>query len=370
METLRVGIDGRTFSSPAAGIRRYVAGLTRALLQLGEPLELVALGGRDSSAIPRGVGHVAEPPHPPTNLGWTLVGLPRAAKRAGVDLVHAPAYTAPWWSPVPVVVTIHDVSYELHPQWYPYRRDRLRRAFYRRSARGATHVLTVSRFSAAEISAAYGIAPDRITVTPLGVDDTFAGNGTGEPTVELPPAVRAPYLLHVGDLHERRNLAMCVEALITARRHPDAPAGLSLVLVGVDLGVGEGLRQRAMRSGAADAVVLLGSVGDAQLRALYRRSTALVYPSLYEGFGLPLLEAMGSGTPVIASTAASIPEVVGNAALLLDPLDREAWTQAMVDVVNNEGKRAQMRLAGLSRAAEFTWNRTARLTLDAYRRAA
>jgi glycosyltransferase involved in cell wall biosynthesis len=339
------------------------------LLRLGEPLELVALGGRDSSAIPRGVGHVAEPPHPPTNLGWTLVGLPRAAKRARVDLVHAPAYTAPLWSPVPVVVTVHDVSYELHPQWYPYRRDRLRRAFYRRSARGATHVLTVSRFSAAEISAAYGIAPDRITVTPLGVDDTFAGNGS-EPAVALPPAVRAPYLLHVGDLHERRNLAMCIEAVLAARRHPGAPAGLSLVLVGVDMGVGDELRQRAMRSGAADAAVLLGSVGDTQLRTLYRHATALVYPSLYEGFGLPLLEAMISGTPVIASTAASIPEVVGNAALLLDPLDREAWTQAMIDVVNDEGKRAHMRQAGLSRAAQFTWNRTARLTLEAYRRAA
>ena len=150
--TLRIGIDGRAFTSPAAGIRRYVAGLTRALLTLGEPLELVALGGRDSSAIPRGVGHVAEPPHPPTNLGWTLVGLPRAARRAAVDIIHAPAYTAPWWSPVPVVVTVHDVSYELHPQWYPYRRDWLRRAFYRRSAQAARHILTVSRFSAAEIT--------------------------------------------------------------------------------------------------------------------------------------------------------------------------------------------------------------------------
>ena len=201
-------------------------GLTRALLTLGEPIELVALGGRDSSAIPRGVGHVAEPPHPPTNLGWTLVGLPRAARRAAVDIIHAPAYTAPWWSPVPVVVTIHDVSYELHPEWYPYRRDWLRRAFYRRSAQGARHILTVSRFSAAEITAAYGIAPERITVTPLGVDEDFAPCGM-DTSVELPSTVAAPYLLHVGDLHERRNLAMLVEAVLVRAAFRGAPVAVA-----------------------------------------------------------------------------------------------------------------------------------------------
>jgi alpha-1,3-rhamnosyl/mannosyltransferase len=296
-----------------------------------------------------------------------LVGLPRAARRAAVDIIHAPAYTAPWWSPVPVVVTVHDVSYELHPQWYPYRRDWLRRSFYRRSAQGARHILTVSRFSAAEISAAYRIAPERITVTPLGVDEGFAH---GDPLVELPPPVTAPYLLHVGDLHERRNLAMVVEAVLEARRHFGALPALSLVLVGTDLGVGEGLKLLAMRSGAPDAVVHLSSVAERQLRAIYRGAVALVYPSLYEGFGLPLLEAMMSGTPVIASSAGSIPEVLGDAGLLLDPLDHRAWTQTIVDVVNDEQKRVRMRAAGLNRVTEFTWRRTATLTLDAYRRAA
>ena len=105
-----------------------------ALLALGEPLELIALGGDATEVRARGMAHVGEPAHPPTNVGWTLVGLPRAARRARVDLIHAPAYTAPWWSPAPVVLTIHDVSYERHPEWYPYRRDWLRRAFYRRSA--------------------------------------------------------------------------------------------------------------------------------------------------------------------------------------------------------------------------------------------
>ena len=133
---LRVGFDGHGFSSPAAGIRRYSTELVRALVSLGEPLEVVALGG-NPDLIPADVQHVTASAHPPSNAGWTLIGLPRTAARARVHLIHAPAYTAPFWAGVPVVLTIHDVSYEIHPEWYPYRRDWLRRYFYRRSAKAA-----------------------------------------------------------------------------------------------------------------------------------------------------------------------------------------------------------------------------------------
>ena len=364
---LRIGIDGRAFTSPAAGVRRYVAGLVRGLLALGEPLEIVALGGAASKAIPPGVGQVAEPPHLPTNLGWMVIGLPRAAARAGVNIIHAPAYTAPFWSGVPVVLTIHDVSYQRHPEWYPYRRDALRRAFYRQSARAAAHILTDSSFSASEITAAYGIPANRLTVAPLGVDPHFAPAGPGVPR-EWPAGVRAPFLLHVGDLHERRNLGVVVEAMLAARRHGGTATALSLVLAGVDRGLGDSLSAIALRAGAADTVIRLGSVSEKQLRTLYRSATALVYPSRYEGFGLPVVEAMASGTPVIASRAASIPEVLGDAGLLLDPLDVGGWTEAIVRVVHDDEQRSRMSAAGLRRAAGFTWERTARATLDVYRR--
>ena len=345
-------------------MRRYASGLVPALLALEDPPDIVALGG-DAAAIPAGVAHIGAAAHPPTNAGWTLVGLPRTALRAAVDVIHAPAYTAPFWAGSPVVVTIHDVSYARHPEWYPYRRDLLRRAFYRWSARAASHIITDSEFSATEIVAAYGIDRRRISVVPLGVDASFAPSGT--PGGEV--ATGRPYLLHVGDLHERRNLGVVLDALLAARRDARVPAGLSLLLAGQDRGSLAGLRDVAARAGAADTINHVGVVNDQQLRALYRGAAALVYPSRYEGFGLPVLEAMASGTPVIASRAASIPEVLGEAGVLLDPGDAPAWAEAIVTVTNDLGRRVAMREAGLRRAAGFTWERTARGTRDVYRRA-
>jgi glycosyltransferase involved in cell wall biosynthesis len=365
VKPLRVGFDGHAFSSPAAGIRRYATELVSALVALGEPLEIVALGG-DAEAIPTGVSRIADSAHPSTNAGWTLIGLPRTAARAGVHLIHAPSYTAPFWAGVPVLLTIHDVSYELHPEWYPYRRDWLRRYFYRRSAKAAARVVTDSAFSASEISRAYGIPSERVVVIPLGVHRAF---GAGDPNLplELPTNVTEPFLLHVGDLHERRNLTVVVDALLEARRHFGAAAATSLVLAGVDRGVGEGLCTMAAEAGAPDAVVALGAVEEDRIHALYRGALALVYPSLYEGFGLPLVEAMASGTPVLASHEASMPEVLGGAGVLLDPRDVSAWRDAIIRLVNDDTLRDDLRARGLARAATFTWQRTARLTLDAYR---
>jgi glycosyltransferase involved in cell wall biosynthesis len=268
-----------------------------------------------------------------------------------------------------VVLTIHDVSYERNPEWYPYRRDWLRREFYRRSAHAATEVITCSRFSASEIAATYHLAAEHVTVVPLGVSPAFTSSG-GERACELPTEIATPFLLHVGDLHERRNLSTAVDAVLEARRHFGALPALSLVLVGTDRGVGESLCAMAAAAGAPDAVVHLGHVEERVLHELYRCAAALVYPSRYEGFGLPLIEAMAAGTPVIASRAASIPELTGDAAVLLDPDDTPGWTDAVIRVVRDTDMRQQMRSRGLAQAALFTWARTARATMQVYLKAA
>ena len=362
MGTLRVGLDGRVFSSPAAGVRRYVNALVPALRALDVPLHLVALGGSPVD-IPAGMERVAEPRHPPTNLGWTLVGLPIAARRARIDVLHAPAYTAPVGIRTPVVVTIHDVSYERHPEWYPYRRDRLRRAFYRASARSAAQVVTDSEFSAAEIHAAYGIARSRIAVVPLGVVPQFA---SGAPEAA---GVPDPFVLHVGDLHPRRNLSVVLDAVVALRKRGGATEHLTLALAGIDRGVVADLRARAEAAGVREALAVLDVVSDARLDALYREAAALVYPSLYEGFGLPVLEAMARGTPVVASRASSVPEVLGDAGVLLEPGDTAGWAASLDAIIGQPERRTALAEAGRARAASFTWARTAGETYQVYLRA-
>ena len=295
-----------------------------------------------------------------------LVDLPLAVRRASVDLFHAPAYVAPLVGVHPLVLTIHDVSYERHPEWYPYRRDPLRRWFYRRSALAADAILTDSEFSRSEIVAAYRVPADRVFVVPLGVGPPFTP-GPAEASA-LPAGVVPPYVLHVGDLHVRRNLAMLVDAVCEVRRRREALRGLQLVLAGQDRGVGADLMSRAAERGHPDMVRLLGAVTDATLITLYRRANALAYPSRYEGFGLPLLEAMACGVPVVAARAGAIPEVVGDAAVLIDPDAAAGFADAIEHVLVSSDLAARLREASAARAAMFSWAQTAGRTVDVYRR--
>jgi len=362
---LRVGIDGHAFSSPAGGVRRYVNELTRACLQIAPDLEFVAIGPGTGSLPPALTDFPAQS-WLPTNLGWCLDGLPRASRRATLDLFHAPAYTAPLWGVHPLVVTIHDVSYERHPEWYPYRSDRVRRWFYRRSARSAELVITDSEFSRKEIEAAYGIDPERIRVIPLGVGAPFT---PAEEPAHPGPSPGERFILHVGDLHPRRNVAVLVDALGLLRARADDLRHTVLVLAGADRGSSAGITAHAAALGVADAVRFVNDSSDDQVVELMRQAAAFAYPSLYEGFGLPALEAMACGAPVVASSAASIPEVVGNAGLLIDPRDVRGWHEALAAVLGSPARAAQLRAAGLARAAGFTWRSTAMQTSDAYRSA-
>ncbi len=365
--TLHVGIDGRAFASPAAGVRRYARGLTRALAALPD-LRVTVIGGGAGEGVPGGlpdgVEQVGEAWHPPGNPGWVLVGLPRSAARARVDVLHTLAYTAPFLAPMPVAVSIHDVSYARHPEWYPHERDALRRAYYRISAQRADAVIAPSHFSASEIQAAYGLGPDRVTVVPLAVEAMFAGSGPdgdADADAPLPGGIREPFALHVGEIHARRNPDVVLRALTTIEQR-GGPA-VPLVLAGVDRG-----EIAALTSQAPGRVVALGRVDDAVLARLYRRAALLVYPSRYEGFGFPIIEAMAAGLPVVASNAASLPEVAGDAALLVDPEDADGWADAVTRILHDATLRDDLVARGKARAAGFTWGRTARLTADVYRR--
>jgi glycosyltransferase involved in cell wall biosynthesis len=356
---LRIAFDGRTLTSPAGGVRRYVHELFAAIREAVPDVEVTAVGAAPSAVAPPGVRGVAAGVSLPSNLGWSLTGLPLGIRAAACDVFHAPAYTAPLWGAGPLVVTVHDVSYARRPEWYPYRIDPIRQAFYRSSARRADRILTDSSFSRDEIVAAFGIDPARIDVVPLGVSPRFSPD---------PRVSREPIVLHVGDLHPRRNLAMLLAAVIDLRRSEPSCAGLRLVLVGADRGLLASLDAQASDDEAALAHV--GTPDDQQLIEWYRRAAVFAYPSRYEGFGLPPLEAMACATPVLASSAGSVPEVVGDAAMLLDVDDAGGWRDAIRRVVAEPSHAAALGARGPARAAQFTWARTALGTVASYRRAA
>lgn len=325
---------------------------------------VVAVGAPDGAVVPAGIEAAPAAPSLPTNAGWMLTGLPRAANRAGLDLFHAPSYTTPFGGPRPLVLTIHDVSYERHPEWYPYKRGPLRRAFYRRSALAADRIVTDSQFSRDEIAAAYGVSRDAIDVVPLAAGPAFSRATAAATTASVP----GPYVLHVGDIHPRRNLPMVVQAIADIRARSRTLRDLALVLAGVDRDTVASLE--AIAAGAAGERPLLvakGATPEAELIALYRGAAALVYPSRYEGFGLPLLEAMGCGTPVIAARSSSIPEVVGDAGVLLDPDDRPGWADAIERAIDDREWARSLAEAGAARAASFSWERAARETFGVYR---
>jgi len=356
---MRLAIDGRAFSSPAGGVRRYVSELVRALLALEPAPDIVVCGAGVDAIVPDGTDRVEAAWSPPSNAGWAAVGLPLTLRRARFDVFHAPAYTAPLWGARPLVVTLHDVSYARHPEWYPHANDPMRRAFYRASARRANRVITDSSFSRREIEAAYGLRADRIDVVPLAASAIFTAS---------PDVPREPFVLHVGDLHTRRNLPMLLDAVIDLRRSQPGAAGCRLVLAGTDRGLLAPLTAAAAKAGAPDALEYAGTPSDEALRDLYRRASVFAYPSRYEGFGLPVLEAMACGAPVVATSAGAVPEVTGDAAPCIDPDDARAWRDALVALITSPARRAMASDASVRRAAVFSWAETARLTRDTYAR--
>jgi glycosyltransferase involved in cell wall biosynthesis len=388
----RIGFDARALAFPAGGVRRYVREIFSLLPALEPSIDFIAVDPPPGIELPPGTKSGPYCPGLPTNLARAAIALPLAVRRARLDLFHAPAYTAPLRGHTPVVLTVHDVSYARVPEFYAHRAGRVRQWFYRRSATRAARVITDSEFSRREIAAAYALPESEMAVIPLGVGAPFAP-ASADPAAILPSGIAPPYVLHVGDLHPRRDLITALRAVIAVRARaarrsgagrggpaseelggvqgppPSEIAGSSLRLVcaGTDRGSAAALRRFGAEAAAPDALVLPGPVSEGDLVRLYQQAVALVYPSLYEGFGLPVLEAMACGLPVVAARAGSVPEVLGDAGILVDGGDWLGVADALAVLLAGPERRAALRDRGLARAADFSWERTARRTLDVYR---
>jgi glycosyltransferase involved in cell wall biosynthesis len=259
------------------------------------------------------------------------------------------------------VVTVHDVAFLAHRDLFPLQWRAMYRAGLFRAIRSADAIITVSRHTAEDLMRHRRLDPQRIHVVPLAASLPPAGADVEETRARL--KVPSPYVLFVGTLEPRKNLVRLVRAYrrVAARGAPHA-----LVLAG-PMGWGHQQLMRELALEAPGVVILTGETSESDRDALYRGASVFVYPSLYEGFGLPVLEAMARGTPCIVSASSSLPEVAGEAAIPVDPRSVAGLTEAIERVINDRGLAAQLGAAGRRRADRFSWDEAARLTLEVYK---
>jgi len=365
-----IGYPLQTAAGSAAGIGRYTRELLAALARLDDGPRITLLTARDD--VPCAAG-VRRAPLPGCRLlpGLLTLGnlqLPRAARRERLDVLHDPTGVSPFLfgaGGARSVVTLHDVF----PWSCPGASTTLDTIIYRhwlpRLARRVDAVITVSQASKADIIRYLGVSPNSIRVIYEGVNPAYRPLSAAQlAAARARYALPRGYLLYVGSIEARKNLARLLRAYAALRREGEERP---LALVGVRRWNAGPILAALAELRLQEHVIFTGYVAEADLPALYGGADLFVFPSLYEGFGLPPLEAMACGAPVVCSNAASLPEVVGDAALTVDPTDVEALAQAMRQVLSDESLRADLRARGLRRARQFTWERAAQETAALYR---
>lgn len=369
---MRIGVNGLLLSSKAgyrqSGIDRYLRGLLSMLPDVLAPDELVVIADREA-IDPQGRFKLRAAPAYTGNrllrIAWEQTGLPRAIMDERLDLFHGGAFALPGRLPVPGVVTVHDLAFLKWPEQVPKRRA----VYLSRAVRAASHqakrVIAVSEATKRDVVELLQADPNRIDVTPLGVDARFR-RPSAEAIAEFRQAneLTHPFILAVGTREPRKNLPALIRAFAAVK--DEIPH--DLIHVGGSGWNSEELDRTVAECKLGDRLRFVDFVPHGDLPLWYSAADCFVMPSLYEGFGLPLLEAMACGTPSIASNISSLPEVAGDAAYLCEPNERSIGT-ALVTVLHDGELRHRLHLAGPRRASEFTWQRTAELTVASYRKA-
>ena len=371
---MRIGIDGIPLAPPRAGIGHYTFELARAIADLlpNDECEVIApvpidVDAGDGIATPANLKPVYVPANAITRRWWTI-GLPLYVRRNKVTLFHGTNYNLPLWHGCPTVVTIHDLSLLLHAK--THREELVQRARKRlpTMTRIATEIITDSESVKQEICEHLGVSPDKVTAVPLAPRRAFHPAGAEETQrVRRKLEVEDDFILFVGTVEPRKNLITLVHAFEELLRTTDLRP--QLVVAGAKGWLTDELFAHVESAAARERILFTGYISDEELRALYSSCKVSVYPSLYEGFGLPTLEAMTCGAPVITSRIPVIIETVGKSARLIEPTNVIELTQALVEFLTDENAREHFSAAGFKRASVFTWERTARKTIEVYQKA-
>ena len=367
---MNILIDAHMVGEQQTGNETYIVNLSAALQDLGTT-DTYFFAVTDPDALGQYVRYckhfrpVRVSSNPATRL---LADIPAVIRNDQIDVAHF-SYFAPPFASCPFVLTIHDIAFKRNPNWFSPR-DRVVLNFgVHTSIRRARAILTVSNHAKSEICSLLHVPEDMVKVTYEAAGKEFTPASDGECSFAERRldalGVSRPYFLAVGNLQPRKNLRRLLEAFSLLKRSDNVPH--KCVLAGQKQWGGNEIKRLAQELGIQQDVVLTGFVNSADIRLLYHQADVFVYPSLYEGFGLPILEAMASGTPVVTSNAASMPEVAGDAAVLVDPSRTESIADGIRQIISDKALGVALRARGAKQARSFSWLRTAEQTHSVYR---
>src|SRR5579863_500287 len=362
---MRFAVDAHAIGRHLTGNEVYIRSLLGGFAEVDRRSEFITYVSEPGAErwIPERFTVRQVSPNPYTRLGWDLGHLIRADCP---DLIHV-QYTAPLLARIPLVVTVHDVSFIEHPEYFTGIRRSQLRLTVGRTVKRASRILTVSEFSRDAILRAYDIRPEKVRVIPNAANPEFRviGRERAQNAVRDRLAFDAPFLFSVGDLQPRKNQIGLIAAF--SKLLTDCPQlKHHLVLTGKETWFTPKVREAARSCGFASRIHFTGFVSDGELLELYNACDCFVFPSFYEGFGLPILEAMACGRAVACSNTSAMPEVADGAGLLFNPHEIEEIARALADILLDAELRGRLERLGVQRAAGFTWKRSARATLDVY----
>jgi glycosyltransferase involved in cell wall biosynthesis len=370
---VNVAWDNSLAKRNPTGTGVYAAHLVRELAALPEVKLTVFAGWDPANRQPGqfgGQGILARGARAVRSLAWSHGYFPHLLRKGGFDLLHSPAFVVPLRCPCPSVATIFDVSFLMFPEHYEWRWRQYLKHVMPSVLRRVSAVICISEHSRQDLLRFYDVPPGKVHVVYCGIDhERFSPAAILDPNWARSVGLTREYLLHVGTVSERKNIPMLLRALASLRSRGNLE-NLQLCLAGPELSVLTGasdIHRLVQELGLGETVVFTGQVPEEHLPGLYARARLVVMPSLYEGFGLPVLEGMASGAPVVASNASSLPEIAGDAALLAPPQDEAAWAEAIQSILENPMTAAELRRKGLQRARQFSWQRAASETLAVYR---